>query len=781
MSILWSVLQATKSYNKVKKAYADSNWDISWTLSNLTWWKLELTKIDNQEKYPTFSTGNVKSTVNNPSKDYPWISKEDEERINNIINKYYSWASDFEKRQAYMWLYEAALDNQRNKDIEQWRQEVKMEYMNKAKNAKSTKERNTYMSEVKKADLADLIKEKLKEEWYVINDNITDDWIIAWFLEVAPQYEDDFNKYFYSDNDAVQLWKDLWWLEKSTWDKTKDKAKSFITNTMQFIPKFWEWVKDTLDLTADATWYWKLDDVAWANFVQEKYWTYPAALTDADYKKAREEFETSDKKEYTPTVTSATTKLLEWWADIAFTAFNPASSAAWKSWFAALAETPYLEEIPNTIWEIQWWVWKLFNTIPWFSDIRESLQTEQEKADWDAFVWWALWWWYKKGRKFYQEDIKNINVKDLKTAYDRAKQLGFKEWINTIKEWIETNRKNKIQEQKNIKAQQITQWDINTREREARWLDYLDEQWKLKWIKTTEDFTKVIDSEIENLRKEQTEAASKDTKRYWENDIATEKEVQVLDSKWNKTTQKQVDRSFSKLIDELIDHYEETDKAKATTYKSYKRAFQNWELPMDVALEIKREWNNLWQSTFTKKSQIPKNSEKAEWWWNMMKNVNEAFDNLDLWEEIRARDSKLSSLYSIKNNIAEVERRAADMNKKAVSLWVWKSIAQKIWNITGKFINKISFWLGSLWTKTVLSLVSWLLWDLKIEEKTSYTPAEIKAKIPEFIKEYQDLNKKLQWKDVTKNLASKFVREWADKWESTLTYNRKESKNKKTQ
>lgn len=714
---------------------------------------------NSQDKYPTYSLDKVKSTVTNPSSTYKWISKEDEQRIESLITKYYSWASDFEKNQARNWLYQAALEKQRSKDLDTWRQEVKQEYLYKAKNAKSTKERNTYMSEVKKGDLADLIRQKIKESWWSINGNITDDGIIAGFIESNPQYEKAINRWFYSDDDAVQLGKDLWWIEKTTRDKTKDKVWWFVEWVAWWIPKFWEWVADALNLA-----WWEKESAWFENFVQENYWTAIANLTEKDLEKAKQAYANANKKEYEPNAVWAATKLAEWATDIVFSSWwlkgaSLLKNNMFKAWFSAAAQTPWLEYWPEILWWSLWMIGQTINALPWAKQIRDSLQTEQDKADWDAFVGGNVLglvrWWKRKLNQISDSDITGI-----KDAFDKIKNWKLNE---SIKAWIE--------EQKANKAQQITQGDINTRVRESKWLDYLDKQWKLEWIKSTEDFKKVLDSEIDSLKKEQTKAAEKDTKRYWENDILTEEEVPVLDSEWNKTTQMKPNRAFSQLLDEIIEHYEETDKSKATTFKSYKRAFKNWKLPMDVALEIKREWNNLWQSTFTKKSQIPKNSEKAEWWTKMMDSVNKAFDKLDIWEGIRSRDSKLSSLYSIKNNLAEVERRAADLEKKAVKKTWLEKFAGSVWNTVWKFINKISFWLSSLWTKAAVSLLSWMLSDLKLSDKTSYSAAEIKAKIPDFIKEYHELNQKLDWKNISKSTATKLVNAWIDKREATMEYN----------
>jgi hypothetical protein len=50
-----------------------------------------------------------------------------------------------------------------------------------------------------------------------------------------------------------------------------------------------------------------------------------------------------------------------------------------------------------------------------------------------------------------------------------------------------------------------------------------------------------------------------------------------------------MNRAFSTLLDNIIEHYKNTDKSKATTFKSYKEALKNGKLPMDIALEIRRE------------------------------------------------------------------------------------------------------------------------------------------------------------------------------------------------
>jgi hypothetical protein len=56
------------------------------------------------------------------------------------------------------------LKAQKKKDIESGRDEVKLQYINNKNNAKNSKEKNTWNQQIKKADLADLIKDQLGKE-----------------------------------------------------------------------------------------------------------------------------------------------------------------------------------------------------------------------------------------------------------------------------------------------------------------------------------------------------------------------------------------------------------------------------------------------------------------------------------------------------------------------------------------------------------------------------------------------------------------------------------------
>lgn len=725
------------------------------------------TKTENtpKQEFETFDISKVKSTVKNPSTKFKGISVEDEKRIMDIVNKQFGGSSKFEKQQAIQWLYNSALKAQKKKDIEAGRDEVKLQYISNKNNAKNSKEKNTWNQQIKKADLADLIKDQLGKEWYNIDDfmNVTDNWIIKWFVDENPEYVDTFNKYFYNNQSAESLGKELWWLEKTTWDKLMDKVKWFWEWVKGWMDKFWEWVDDLLWMAADNEHMGTKWDAAWINYVQDKYWVAPVNLTDDDYKRARAEFLLSDKKAYQPTLSSAVTKIMEWGTDIAFTTANP-TNLLWKSWFSAANQTPWLQKVPEFLWGTMWEIWYYLNQLPIAKDIRDSLQTEQEKADWDAFVgWWFLGKWTKVGK------LKNLDSKTLKNAFNDFRDG--KNWFETVKKWMEENRKAKVQEEKELKAQQITQWQIETRKTASKWLDTMAERWKLDKIKNVDDLEKNTNDLIDQIKKEQTDLAKKDNKTYWENDLAIVEDVNILDKEWKATTRKQMNRAFSTLLDNIIEHYENTDKSKATTFKSYKEALKNGKLPMDIALEIRREWNKLNQNTYNNKTNLVKDTNKAEAWATNMKKVNDIFEKLDIWEELRNKDSQLSSLYTIQNWIKEIKKAEANYNKKALQEWTLDKFANKLWWYTSKILWKLSFGTTNLvWKFFVSALQEMLGWGWF--KKETYNAAEIAKKIPEFVSDYKDLLKKMEWKDVSKNMANKMLRAWMNKRESTMQYNK---------
>lgn len=755
---------------------------------------ITLKKADRDAIPMTFDISKVKSTVTNPSQMFKWISVDDEKKILNYVKQNYNTWSDFEKQQVVQWLYNAALNKQKQADINAWRQQVKLDLINKANNAKDTKTKNTYNSQVKKSDLADLIKDQYVKMWYKASDmmNLTDEWVIAWFLETNPEYKDSFNKYFYNNKkDATSLWKDLWWIEKSLkeeiiwneWDWSSWGKVGWIAEWVAWwTPKRWEWVKDFLDKSLawtdqNRTSQQNLDTVAFWNFVQDKYWTVPANLTDRDLAQAKKDFEASkeaNQKQYTPTYWSAFTKMAMWLTDIAFTAWwlkgtNLAKNNLFKLWFAWASQTPWLQIVPEALWDTLSWVWSNINKLPWFKQIRDSLQTEQDKADWDAFVAWNVLSLMRAWKRKFGE-IKDADVQWWKDSFDKVKQWNIREWVETLKESAKENRQTKLAKDKLNAAQKVTQWEIETSKTTSEWLELLNKEWKLDKIKNIDDLQKNVDETVNRLKEEQTQISKKEQKKFWQSDLWLSEDIEVLDNSGKKTTQKVASYPLNNLLDNIIEHYEKTDPAQATKWKSYKKSLDGWTLPAETILEIRREWNSLNQKVYNNKTNMLKDTDKAATWDATMKKVNKVIEWLDIGEDIRKRDSQLSSLYTIQEWLKNIKKAEANFNKKAIKeSW----LASSVWKTASRILGKLSFGTTNFLSKALVSMLQesiWTSWFMK----TSYNAAEIARKIPEFVKDYQKVLKKIEWEPVSKNRLERIVNAFIDKWNIEAQQNEEE-------
>lgn len=146
--------------------------------------------------------------------------------------------------------------------------------------------------------------------------------------------------------------------------------------------------------------------------------------------------------------------------------------------------------------------------------------------------------------------------------------------MQTIKESAAKTQANRIEQQQLKMAQKISQWEIETREANKKALDIINKEWWLKNVKDVESLSENVDKSIEWYKKQQTELTRTDTNRYWQTDLWLEKPTEVLDSQWNKTTQNVMEYPVDKLLDNIIEHYEKTDKSTAFKYKILQKSIK---------------------------------------------------------------------------------------------------------------------------------------------------------------------------------------------------------------
>ena len=747
---------------------------------------ITLKKADRPQQLNTFDISKVKSTVTNPSTKYKWISMDDEALIEKIVsNELPNW-TNFEKSQMTQWLYGELLNEQKKKDIEAWRNDLKLKYQYMRDNAKDESEKNKWNTQLKRADLADLIRQELGN----VPLNITDNWVIDDFLNNNPMYNVIFDRYYYDNRSASDLGRDLWWLEpeETTWQQDVEKwAANVWMDYLWWIPKLPEWLKELSSVGKPLS--------AYNNYVKERYWVNPEDLSPADKEHIREDWENVENKEqYEPWVWNAITKTLMWGADTAFTlgtawlgktlakkwietAWKEAAKTWWekvlknnafKLWFAAAAETPWTSRAPEALWDTLSFIGENINKLPWFKDIRDSLKTEQDKADWDAFVAWNVLDLVRTWKKNFNQ-IKDADMQSWKSAFDDFKKWQFREWVDTIKAKSAENalikRQKKFAERKWDIAQQIVHLKDWFRDASVKWLDVLNEEWALDNLKTIDDLKKNVSDLISTYKEEQTEAAKNSKKRYWQSQLSTPKDIDGMDAYWNRTTSTKLVPAVWKLLDKLIEYYDDVDEVEAEKYKQYKAALDNWYLPADAILEAKRDWNSV-SNTFNENTWNQKDAKSSKNWWTVMKEVNEVVEWLDIWEDIRARDEKLSALYTVEKWLQKV---ISDRNNYMMNRVRWSKTGKWAWWVAWKMLWRLMLTASNFFSMLALSMAEETYkWKLT---KETYSPAEIKDKTIQFVEEYKDLQDKINNGKMSPNLLEKAADAFINKWNLEAQYN----------
>jgi hypothetical protein len=165
-----------------------------------------------------------------------------------------------------------------------------------------------------------------------------------------------------------------------------------------------------------------------------------------------------------------------------------------------------------------------------------------------------------------------------------------------------------------------------------------------------------------------------------------------------------------------------------------------------------------------------KDTDKAATWDATMKKVNKVIEWLDIGEDIRKRDSQLSSLYTIQEWLKNIKKAEANFNKKAIKEnW----LASGVGKTASRILGKLSFGTTNFLSKAIVSMLQesiWTSWFMK----SSYNAAEIARKIPEFVKDYQKLLKKIEWEPVSKNRLERIVNAFIDKWNIEAQQNEEE-------
>lgn len=570
------------------------------------------------------------------------------------------------------------------------------------------------------------------------------DWSNVEDLDLVQQYSDAFpeaGKIMYNyitnaeTNDPMPTYIELWWEQPNAWDKVFEFTKNVWENFFSFFNVWWDAVRNVIDM-----WIWAIewDQTPWAleNYAKMNYWKDFYSLTDEQKEEARNAVSTQEWLDvWEPSVQRIA---LKWWETVLDALFTWIAPWA-KLWFSmawawAEADVPYASAI---LWWALWWLdkvngflWWIVSEIPWLKQYRNSLQTEQEKDEFDNLLWMiVLWkimqkrWGRAKSSAWLKETIlKELDpVTTIKEIDQRIKDLpsDAKQWAKNLASRIRDGKAKATQEKLEDTAGKIA-WTKTVKERETATRALQDAD--IEWSKDYADLT-------ERLKNRGKEIEAEEDIEYAKN----EKKWKPAETRWMKDFEKDWYKSsvLLKPIEdwiELLKDFYEWSPEKLAQLDLIEQKFNaewltKWEMN-NIARAIVDEYD-----TYKKRGE-PKNSIAAkdiEWIRRAVKEF--AREGNDKLVEL---DKKWSDNLNTRQMISDIQDKIVNFTSNQR----YKNVFQKL---TWAAADIVVY----LWGREILQKL-WLV-SKEISWPNEYTPVLRQSDLKKLTNKFTKLDKKLNW------------------------------------
>jgi len=261
------------------------------------------------------------------------------------------------------------------------------------------------------------------ENWWIDYSNVPDVDLVDAYKSQNPDSEKTIWQFVLDDGqicDPNPLYQELWFYwepqveetvsmdtEETEPDNFIDWVKNVWKSFLSFADTWWDFVRNVVQ---GGIWLVEWDQTPWAleNYADMNYWTDFYSLTDEQKQEARDAISTEEWLDtYKPTVQRAILKWMEAWLDAVITVTAPWMKASFSVW----ENTPWISDLLEIWWVVLQWWWRLVNHSTPLYFYRNTLQTEEEKQEFDAFVgtlWFMKlfqkrggrskveWWWIKE-------------------------------------------------------------------------------------------------------------------------------------------------------------------------------------------------------------------------------------------------------------------------------------------------------------------------------------------------------------------------------------------------
>lgn len=536
-------------------------------------------------------------------------------------------------------------------------------------------------------------------------------------------------------------------------DRVKNVGKSFLS----FFETWWSAVRNVVDMTlwaleGDQT-MWAINNYAEMNGVD--------TTTPEWYAQAKEAISTEEwMNKYKPTIQRALLKWMEAWLDAGFTIYAPYV----KWWFSVGENTPWISDLLEIAGVVMQWWWWLVNHITPLYFYRDTLQTDEEKQEFDSFVgtlwfmklfqkrWWRSEWNVKE--TLLKEIDPETTIKEFQERITDA-PADIKEWRINMKYWKPT--------QENL---QETAWLITkpktTEENvmSTRALGKLD----LEWVKDYVDLdTRFLEKNAE-IQNAEDAIYELDTRKFKPEDTST---VKIYEMEWDKYVD-EWERSVIKEWDW------EPEKVKYTTARSIDyvqpmidllKLFYEWRADKSAAIELtEKKFNTEWL-TKEEINELTKEISKEYDSYTKRWKPKETIEALDVeairkkWKYFARWDDdvliELDREWSDNMNTQQMVKDLRDEIVRAKTTTAKKNLPQKLMSTLWELLS-------ITWVKSLLyKLIPNAVWEEKI------SPLTREKNLKKYIKKFESLNERLNWTK-TKKQAEIIVEEFIDEMEKDI-------------
>ena len=566
-------------------------------------------------------------------------------------------------------------------------------------------------------DVASWVWERLK--WYASSDINPYDFALDEWVVLSPE-EEKANKLA---KQANSIWVPQWAIDNFWLDMLEEEWK--------VVDVAWNWVQNL--------YYWFNSDnpeavALWAidNYARRTYWKHIRELDQYEMGKILYDLQDEDLfQEMSPSISKWLWNLWEWvvWAAIEYMYATPTMI------FSLLWQIPWVWGVMNTaLYEYSAWLWWVINwLVPPLWYYRESLPTDEDKKEWDSFIWWLfmVWMnkrWWTKYDKIVKQDISNFYREYWPTAlWDKfnawKENKGTWEWGTTAlsleefqnmpktqETWITTNaeqwKRMKLLNEKSNKIVNSKYVSQNTKVSQA--LDNLGKEVldNLKNYEYEEMFgeNESYLKKIENYQN--TLADAIDTKWWPENDIWEWPDVENRWIMWEA----EPNHPIKEFLDQMDIMLKDADPVSRKALDTMHQLYNRWEVTARDLTNFKRILSrqyNLYSDVpeGTQLNVSMRNIETTRQWLNyLLRDIVDwipEFKETWLWNAFEWTDSAFHPNLYLRWELIKLVNKVNQL-KWQIPKDVWKAeLWEKAWKATSVkwWFDIVSDWLWGKWKK----------------------------------------------------------------------------------